>query len=146
MGDFTSTVRELHFATPRGSAPRPRRVLTYEEAVAQRPAYVTAGDAMTSSDDDRPEDIELDMLKPEARVMATEAERRRGDVVKAENRLDKRPYAIKRIKLDSRDPKLNSKIVREVMLLSRLHHENIVRYYQVTTITIFSPASVSPLR
>ena len=36
MGDFTSTVRELNFATPRGSAPRPRRVLTYEEAVAQR--------------------------------------------------------------------------------------------------------------
>ncbi|XP_044265056.1 eIF-2-alpha kinase GCN2 [Tribolium madens] len=52
-----------------------------------------------------------------------------GDVIKARNNLDGRYYAIKRIKLNPRNRQLNKKIVREVKLLSRLNHENIVRYY-----------------
>ncbi|KAF4527599.1 hypothetical protein B566_EDAN015153 [Ephemera danica] len=43
-----------------------------------------------------------------------------GDVLK---------YALKRIKLNPRNKALNRKITREVKLLSRLNHENVVRYY-----------------
>ncbi|KAJ1992057.1 eukaryotic translation initiation factor 2-alpha kinase [Coemansia spiralis] len=52
-----------------------------------------------------------------------------GSVVKARNRIDGRFYAIKKIKLDARDTEGNKKIFREVTTLSRLHHQNIVRYY-----------------
>lgn len=38
-------------------------------------------------------------------------------------------YAIKRIKLNPKNKQLNKKITREVKLLSRLNHENVVRYY-----------------
>ncbi|KAJ2597808.1 eukaryotic translation initiation factor 2-alpha kinase [Coemansia sp. RSA 1722] len=52
-----------------------------------------------------------------------------GSVVKARNRIDGRYYAIKKIKLDARDTESNKKIFREVTTLSRLHHQNVVRYY-----------------
>eukprot|EP01133_Synstelium_polycarpum_P015077 gene15077-17849_t len=52
-----------------------------------------------------------------------------GQVVKVRNRLDGRFYAIKKIKLDS-DQTLNKRILREVITLSRLHHQHVVRYYQ----------------
>ncbi|PIA15378.1 kinase-like protein [Coemansia reversa NRRL 1564] len=52
-----------------------------------------------------------------------------GSVVKARNRIDSRFYAIKKIKLDARDTEGNKKIFREVTTLSRLHHQNVVRYY-----------------
>ncbi|KAJ1822428.1 eukaryotic translation initiation factor 2-alpha kinase, partial [Coemansia sp. RSA 2599] len=52
-----------------------------------------------------------------------------GSVVKARNRIDGRYYAIKKIKLDARDTESNRKIFREVTTLSRLHHQNVVRYY-----------------
>ncbi|KAJ1902536.1 eukaryotic translation initiation factor 2-alpha kinase, partial [Coemansia sp. IMI 209127] len=52
-----------------------------------------------------------------------------GSVVKARNRIDGRFYAIKKIKLDPRDNEGSKKIFREVTTLSRLHHQNIVRYY-----------------
>ncbi|GAM21149.1 hypothetical protein SAMD00019534_043240 [Acytostelium subglobosum LB1] len=52
-----------------------------------------------------------------------------GQVVKVRNRLDGRFYAIKKIKLD-RDQTLNKRILREVITLSRLHHQHVVRYYQ----------------
>ncbi|KAJ1933308.1 eukaryotic translation initiation factor 2-alpha kinase, partial [Linderina macrospora] len=52
-----------------------------------------------------------------------------GSVVKARNRIDGRYYAIKKIKLDARDTEGNKKIFREVTTLSRLHHQNVVRYY-----------------
>ncbi|KAJ2227020.1 eukaryotic translation initiation factor 2-alpha kinase, partial [Coemansia sp. RSA 475] len=52
-----------------------------------------------------------------------------GSVVKARNRIDGRFYAIKKIKLDPRDTEGNKKIFREVTTLSRLHHQNVVRYY-----------------
>lgn len=45
------------------------------------------------------------------------------------NNLDGRFYAIKRIELNPKDKQLKKKIVREVKLLSRLNHENVVRYY-----------------
>ncbi|KAF7284929.1 hypothetical protein GWI33_017408 [Rhynchophorus ferrugineus] len=52
-----------------------------------------------------------------------------GDVLKARNKLDGGYYAIKRIMLDPKNKNLKNKIIREVTLLSRLNHENVVRYY-----------------
>lgn len=45
------------------------------------------------------------------------------------NKLDDCLYAIKRIHLNAKNRQLNRKIMREVKLLSRLNHENVVRYY-----------------
>ncbi|KAL0111656.1 hypothetical protein PUN28_013086 [Cardiocondyla obscurior] len=52
-----------------------------------------------------------------------------GDVLKVRNKLDGGIYAIKRIKLNPKKKQLNKKITREVKLLSRMNHENVVRYY-----------------
>ncbi|XP_033124847.1 eIF-2-alpha kinase GCN2-like [Anneissia japonica] len=52
-----------------------------------------------------------------------------GSVMKVKNKLDSNLYAIKRIQLDPSKQELTRKITREVKLLSRLHHENVVRYY-----------------
>ncbi|EPX72567.1 PEK/GCN2 protein kinase Gcn2 [Schizosaccharomyces octosporus yFS286] len=51
-----------------------------------------------------------------------------GEVVKVKNRIDGRFYAIKKLLLHNND-KENSRILREVMTLSRLHHDHVVRYY-----------------
>ncbi|GFR96851.1 eukaryotic translation initiation factor 2-alpha kinase 4 [Elysia marginata] len=52
-----------------------------------------------------------------------------GDVLKVKNKLDGRFYAIKRIPLNPKSKAFNKKMKREVKLLSRLNHENVVRYY-----------------
>ncbi|XP_011860322.1 PREDICTED: eukaryotic translation initiation factor 2-alpha kinase 4 [Vollenhovia emeryi] len=52
-----------------------------------------------------------------------------GDVLKVRNKLDGGIYAIKRIELNPKKKQLNKKITREVKLLSRMNHENVVRYY-----------------
>ena len=52
-----------------------------------------------------------------------------GDVLKVRNILDNRQYAIKRIPTSSRNKQLYKKMTREVELLSRLNHENVVRYF-----------------
>nr|XP_006824933.1 PREDICTED: eukaryotic translation initiation factor 2-alpha kinase 4-like [Saccoglossus kowalevskii] len=52
-----------------------------------------------------------------------------GDVIKVQNKLDGCFYAIKRIPLNPKSKEFNKKITREVKLLSRLNHENVVRYY-----------------
>lgn len=52
-----------------------------------------------------------------------------GDVLKVKNILDNRQYAIKRIPLTARSRQIFKKMTREVELLSRLNHENVVRYY-----------------
>ncbi|CAG0886874.1 unnamed protein product [Cyprideis torosa] len=52
-----------------------------------------------------------------------------GCVLKVRNKLDGNVYAIKRIELNPENRTLNRKITREVKLLSRLNHENVVRYY-----------------
>ncbi|XP_012935952.1 eIF-2-alpha kinase GCN2 isoform X1 [Aplysia californica] len=52
-----------------------------------------------------------------------------GDVLKVKNKLDGRFYAIKRIPLNPKSKMFNKKMTREVKLLSRLSHENVVRYY-----------------
>ncbi len=48
---------------------------------------------------------------------------------KAMNKIDSLFYAIKKVPLNSKDKYINEEIMREVMLLSRLQHANIVRYY-----------------
>ncbi|XP_033179640.1 eIF-2-alpha kinase GCN2 isoform X3 [Bombus impatiens] len=52
-----------------------------------------------------------------------------GDVLKVKNKLDGGIYAIKRIELNPKNKQLHKKITREVKLLSRMNHENVVRYY-----------------
>uniref|UniRef100_W8B1Y4 non-specific serine/threonine protein kinase n=1 Tax=Ceratitis capitata TaxID=7213 RepID=W8B1Y4_CERCA len=52
-----------------------------------------------------------------------------GDVLKVRNLLDNRSYALKRVRLSACNRTLYRKIRREVELLSRLNHENVVRYY-----------------
>ncbi|KAI8983703.1 kinase-like domain-containing protein [Pilobolus umbonatus] len=52
-----------------------------------------------------------------------------GEVIKARNRLDGRLYAIKKIRLDSKDSEDLRKILREVHSLSSLHHQYVVRYF-----------------
>lgn len=52
-----------------------------------------------------------------------------GDVLKVKNILDNRQYAIKRIPLTSKSKQIFKKMTREVELLSRLNHENVVRYF-----------------
>lgn len=53
-----------------------------------------------------------------------------GEVVKVRNKIDGRYYAVKRIRLDAKNVEHNRKILREVMTLSRLQHERIIRYFQ----------------
>ena len=50
-----------------------------------------------------------------------------GDVLKVKNKLDGRFYAIKRIPLNPKSKMFNKKMTREVKLLSRLSHDNVVR-------------------
>lgn len=45
------------------------------------------------------------------------------------NKLDGCLYAIKCIELNKKNKTLNKKITKEVTLLSRLNHENVVRYF-----------------
>ncbi|XP_047139265.1 eIF-2-alpha kinase GCN2 isoform X3 [Hydra vulgaris] len=55
---------------------------------------------------------------------------KKGDIFyMAKNKLDSNFYAVKRIPLNSKSSHLNKRIIREVKLLSRLNHENVVRYY-----------------
>ncbi len=64
-----------------------------------------------------------------------------GEVMKVKNILDGQVYAIKKIRLSQARSRASAtkKLMREVKLLSRLNHENVVRYYtswiEVTTIT-----------
>ena len=51
-----------------------------------------------------------------------------GEVLKVRNKLDSRFYAIKRIRLNPNSKQFNKSIAREIKLLSRLNHENVVRY------------------
>ncbi|XP_064621826.1 eIF-2-alpha kinase GCN2-like isoform X2 [Lineus longissimus] len=62
-----------------------------------------------------------------------------GDVIKVRNQLDGRFYAIKRILLNPKSKQFNRKITREVKLLSRLNHENVVRYYNSWIETSMEP-------
>ncbi|KAG7210245.1 hypothetical protein KM043_011793 [Ampulex compressa] len=72
-----------------------------------------------------------------------------GDVLKVRNKLDGGIYAIKRIELNPKNKQLNKKITREVKLLSRMNHENVVRYYnswiESATLDISSRQSRSTL-
>jgi protein kinase-like protein len=52
-----------------------------------------------------------------------------GTVMRVRNKVDGRIYAVKKVKLEDRDPDMNRKIMREVTLLSQLHHQYVVRYY-----------------
>ncbi|KAK6635786.1 hypothetical protein RUM44_001040 [Polyplax serrata] len=52
-----------------------------------------------------------------------------GKVLKVKNKLDGNIYAIKAIRLSMNNKQMDKKMVREVKLLSKLNHENVVRYY-----------------
>ena len=52
-----------------------------------------------------------------------------GSVFKVRNKLDSSMYAIKKVRLYS-NSKSNEKVLREVITLSRLHHQYVVRYFQ----------------
>lgn len=52
-----------------------------------------------------------------------------GNVIKVRNRLDNCLYAVKRIPLKPKSVQFTKRITREVQLISRLNHENVVRYY-----------------
>lgn len=66
-----------------------------------------------------------------------------GDVLKVRNILDNRQYAIKRIPLSCRNKQLYRKMTREVELLSRLNHENVVRYYNSWIETVSMPNPIA---
>ncbi|KAK9831407.1 hypothetical protein WJX81_002476 [Elliptochloris bilobata] len=53
-----------------------------------------------------------------------------GVVVQAVNRLDGRPYAVKKILMQAASPAARARLMREVSTLARLHHPGIVRYFQ----------------
>ncbi|CAE6423470.1 unnamed protein product [Rhizoctonia solani] len=61
-----------------------------------------------------------------------------GSVVKAQNKLDGRIYAVKKIRLRGAD---DAKIYREITALSRLSHRYIVRYYTAWLETLQSGAT-----
>ncbi|CAK67665.1 unnamed protein product (macronuclear) [Paramecium tetraurelia] len=56
-----------------------------------------------------------------------------GKVFKSRNKFDGNYYALKRIVLDYSNKKLTEKTKNEAVLLSRIQHPNIVRYYQAWT-------------
>lgn len=72
---------------------------------------------------------EKSRLQTEFEVLSHIGKGAYGDVLKVRNILDNRQYAIKRILLPARSKQFYKKMTREVELLSRLNHENVVRYY-----------------
>ena len=54
-----------------------------------------------------------------------------GTVFLVRNKLDGHLYAIKKLKLDTKFNKNPQKTLKEVLVLSNLFHDNIVRYYNV---------------
>lgn len=72
---------------------------------------------------------EKSRLKTEFEVLTYLGKGAYGDVLKVRNMLDNRQYAIKRIPLPARSKQIFRKMTREVELLSRLNHENVVRYF-----------------
>jgi serine/threonine protein kinase len=48
----------------------------------------------------------------------------------AQNRLDRHTYAIKKVALDYHSISDTRRTIREAENLSKMHHVNIVRYYQ----------------
>lgn len=62
------------------------------------------------------------------------------------NKLDDCLYAIKCIELNKKNKNLNKKITREVKLLSRLNHENVVRYFNSWIEAAQSSQEGTPLR
>ncbi|CDW86336.1 eukaryotic translation initiation factor 2alpha kinase [Stylonychia lemnae] len=53
-----------------------------------------------------------------------------GRVFKARHKIDRNIYAIKKVRLFRRDEEENERIKREVTVISRLHNQHIVRYFQ----------------
>ncbi|XP_052756420.1 eIF-2-alpha kinase GCN2 isoform X2 [Galleria mellonella] len=105
---------------------------------AKQPSNKQPGDGGSGSDDDE-EVIKIRSIIPttsghsrltdEFEELAWLGQGAFGDVLKVKNKLDGGFYALKRVKLNPENVQLNRKITREVKLLSRLNHENVVRYY-----------------
>ncbi|CAD5114215.1 DgyrCDS3360 [Dimorphilus gyrociliatus] len=68
-------------------------------------------------------------LKQEFSVLDSLGKGGFGEVIKVQNKLDERFYAIKCIKLSKKNISVTRKMLQEVKLLSRFNHENVVRYF-----------------
>ncbi|XP_059048217.1 eIF-2-alpha kinase GCN2 [Achroia grisella] len=108
------------------------------DAPTKQPSNKQTGDAGSGSDDDEavlkvrniiPVTNGHSRLMDEFEELAWLGQGAFGDVLKVKNKLDGGFYALKRVKLNPENVQLNRKITREVKLLSRLNHENVVRYY-----------------
>ena len=67
-----------------------------------------------------------------------------GEVLKVKNKLDLRIYAIKRIRINPTS-KHNKQITREIKLLSRLNHENVVRYKMIVNSNALPSSQIEKL-
>jgi len=56
------------------------------------------------------------------------ANKQKKSVIKAENKLDKNVYLIKRLQVNQNSLEIWEKHLKKLM---SLHHENLIRYYQV---------------
>ena len=106
--------------------------ITVSDNVKQAPF---ARRAMSIHYDDDPDDLTTftdypsqSRLNTEFEVIGVIGQGGFGEVLKVKNKLDSRFYAIKRIRINP-NSKQNKQITREIKLLSRLNHENVVRYY-----------------
>ncbi|XP_065075686.1 eIF-2-alpha kinase GCN2 [Ochlerotatus camptorhynchus] len=112
---FQDILRKNHHS-PR--EPKPSDLQVAERSHHSIPAYMTTSLATEKS-----------RLQTEFERLSYIGKGAYGDVLKVRNILDNRQYAIKRILLPARSKQFYKKMTREVELLSRLNHENVVRYY-----------------
>ncbi|KAL0270012.1 UNVERIFIED_CONTAM: hypothetical protein PYX00_007559 [Menopon gallinae] len=106
---------------------------SYEATGTRRQSYSEL--TFETIDDADQDKIDLSVMEMNSRfpkdftVLDTVGKGSFGTVWKVRNKLDRQIYAIKKIKLDKNSTDFDRKIIREVKLLSKLKHENVVRYY-----------------
>ncbi|XP_055627354.1 eIF-2-alpha kinase GCN2 [Toxorhynchites rutilus septentrionalis] len=118
---FTSldVPRNIHKAAPNGQQRKP----ITDQSLVERSQHSIPTYMNTSSSGEK------SRLQKEFDLICHIGKGAFGDVLKVRNILDNRQYAIKRIPLPARSKAFRKKMIREVEVLSRLNHENVVRYY-----------------